>query len=244
MLETNRDKVLNLLLRPYKTLPLCTDLPRLISNFRLYDSDGTLLINETALSQNPGLGILLTITKLAKYIEGEQSAEKISTTLPNYFKGTDVGTASTTLQSFIDEVMGGDNSSVIRVLKCANQSAISPAIVELKLVLGTSPQNMTKDVKNGWIFEFHLKEENLVVISRKKEINIRGLFAFEWILVFTFERSTWKCTSLHLSVTDLMFNVSCPDDKRKEIQQLLSKYCTKAVIESSDKKYFSFSFFY
>jgi hypothetical protein len=238
MLEANKDKVLNLLLRPYKSLPLCTDLPRLISNFRLYDSDGTLLIDETSLTQNPRLGMLLTITTLTKYIEGNDLADKISTTLPSYFKGTDQGTAATTLQAFIDDIMGGDNSSVIRVLKCANQSAISPAIVELKMALGTSPQNMTKDVKNGWIFEFHFKEENLIVISRKKEINIRGLFAFEWMLVFTFERSTWKCISLQLSISDLMFNASCSAEKKTEVQQLLSKYCSKSVLETSNQKKF------
>jgi hypothetical protein len=51
--------------------------------------------------------------------------------------------------------MGGDNSHVITVLKCVNQTAISPAIIELKFALGN--QCMTKDVKLGWKIEFYLK---------------------------------------------------------------------------------------
>jgi len=69
------------------------------------------------------------------------------------------------LQRFIEDVMGGDNSHVITVLKCVNQTAISPAIIELKFALGN--QCMTKDVKLGWKIEFYLKPGKLKTIFLK-----------------------------------------------------------------------------
>jgi hypothetical protein len=46
--------------------------------------------------------------------------------------------------------LGGDTSRVIRLLKCCNQSAIAPSIIELKMTLGAA--NTTKDVPNTWFF--------------------------------------------------------------------------------------------
>ena len=157
---------------------------------------------------------------------------------------SDEAAASATLSkaqvdNFIQSI-GGDESPLVMVLKAVNQVAISPAVIELKMVLGMG--NMTKDVRNSWIYTIHVNEDTVIVTSRKREQCIKNLFQIEWVLQFTFDRtSMYKCTQVKLTIEDLLFHADLhlkPEkfDKKEEIKRLLRPYTTDEVLKASETK--------
>ena len=125
-----RAKIINIVQRPFKSLPLAIDIPRLAANFEV--RRGTeVLWSLTGSSPQETLRSLLQALTAA--IDG--TIERFQADYGRYMnrEGQDVSKA---LERFLDEVLGGDNSRTVQLLKAANQAIIGPAVVELKLALG------------------------------------------------------------------------------------------------------------
>eukprot|EP01104_Vermistella_antarctica_P011449 TRINITY_DN31_c0_g1_i1.p1 TRINITY_DN31_c0_g1~~TRINITY_DN31_c0_g1_i1.p1 ORF type:complete len:688 (+),score=150.25 TRINITY_DN31_c0_g1_i1:653-2716(+) len=158
MEETNVNKIKDILKRPFKTLPFCTDLPRLLSCIYVHRNGGLLSAPYRGEGLSPAerqvTNFRSLILSLSAALNNQETHQRFEEQFPSYFytqNGTvpvQVELLPRVLERFFTEVAGGDESPVVNVLKSCNQAAISPAIIELKFALGA--QFMTKDVKDSW----------------------------------------------------------------------------------------------
>jgi len=100
MQQANKEKLINLITRPYKALPLCADLPRLGPFMKIFDQNNKVIVDEAAGGENPAIGVLQILTTLANNIEGADSAKKISDSFLPFFAGSDLGKYSIQNQQY------------------------------------------------------------------------------------------------------------------------------------------------
>lgn len=84
--------------------------------------------------------------------------------------------------------------------------------------------NTTKDVPNSWFFVIIVGPDTITVQNKKREQAVDGIFHFEWVLSFVFERQHMECTGVSLNVTELTWNPSVTAEKQEEVSHLLAKY--------------------
>jgi len=93
---------------------------------------------------------------------------------------------SNTLVRFLNEIFGGNDSKVVRLIKSCNQAIIAPVIIQLKTHLGV--ENMTKDVAKSWTTKIFVERDEILVCIYKREQQLENLFQYEWELMLTFDR--------------------------------------------------------
>lgn len=236
MLPANVDKVKGMLQKSFQGLPMATDLPRL-ANIKIVH-DGTEIPGpDTASSTLDKLNwIFSTLTRI---LEGPEAAEATSEKFRAAFAedASASGTISKNQVTTLLTSIGGDDSPVVKVLKPVNQVAISPAIIELKTLLGLD--NMTKDVRNSWFFVIKISDANITVSSHKRDQCIKNLFQMEWVLLFTLARPSFECLDVTLQVDDLVFSADCHSkrpDKKEEVKRILKRYTPDDVLALADTK--------
>ncbi|XP_049851483.1 uncharacterized protein LOC126326072 [Schistocerca gregaria] len=240
----SHSKVLELVGRSYRELPMCSDLQRL-TNVKILNEHG--YIKHPPL---PGAGTLAKLeyifVSLTDVLLGSEAIQPMLKSFYQVFtEGTDI--TKRQMEVFLESI-GGDTSPVVQVLRAINQSTISPVNIELKKSLGM--QYMTKDVKNSWFFEILTigpVVRQVVVISHKREQSLDNSFQYEWLLSFYFEKKEkggmyfFECTKATLGVTDLMYSLelhkSDNKNKRREIELRLEKYALNGVIREASKRH-------
>lgn len=178
-------KVVDLLQRPFALLPMSSDLPRL-TNIRVVDEHGRSGYDQPQSSAPTLVKLRYTFVALTALLLDEKAVDMVRETFDSHFtEGMDVSKLS--MESFLIKI-GGDRSPVVQVLKAVNQSAISPAIIHLKLKLGL--QNMTKDVRDSWFYEIIVSASTgqVVVASHKRDQSITNEFQYEWVMAVHFDK--------------------------------------------------------
>jgi hypothetical protein len=178
-------KVVDLLQRPFAQLPMSSDLPRL-TNIRVVDEKGRSEYEQPAAAAPTLAKLRYTFVALTALLLDDKAVEMTKKTFDEHFaEGLDVSKLS--MESFLVKI-GGDASPVVQVLKAVNQSAISPAIIHLKLKLGLV--NMTKDVRDSWFYEVIVSASTgqVVVASHKRDQSIKNEFQYEWVMAVHFDK--------------------------------------------------------
>lgn len=178
-------KVVDLLQRPFALLPMSSDLPRL-TNVRVVDEHGRSDYEQPQTSAPTLVKLRYTFVALTALLLDKKAVDMVRETFDSHFEeGMDVSKLS--MESFLVKI-GGDRSPVVQVLKAVNQSAISPAIIHLKLKLGL--QNMTKDVRDSWFYEIIVSASTgqVVVASHKRDQSITNEFQYEWVMAVHFDK--------------------------------------------------------
>ena len=116
----------------------------------------------------------------------------------------------------------GEDSHVVRLLKVCNSATISPVIIELKTALGA--KYMTKDVSDTWKFDIIIKDEDIVVKSRKQEQELKSLFTYEWEIAISFSRDTITCQDINLYTFNIQFSEKATPEQKNDILSVLNKY--------------------
>src|SRR3989338_7205576 len=229
-----------LLEKPFDDLPVAKDLPRLAKQILVCDSDGHILRSTEGVQfdMEPAFvhvrDILVT---LAKELCRDESSAKIASAFDATMTPVNISLPEV-LGKFLRDVVGGDGSPVVSVLKSCNQSAISPAVIELKTALGS--ENGTKDVSDSWKIIILLRpEENTIqVTNKKRELDIHEEFQFQWEMDMLYDQTTMRCIDVSLHVTDLLFAESIKQAKLKEVMKVLHRFCTPEVLERKTESMF------
>jgi hypothetical protein len=239
MLSSNVEKIKGLLQKSYTALPMSTDLPRL-ANIRIFH-DGKeipLVSSESPPSTLEKLNFIFTT--LSEILVSHEAAQQVAAHFKEHMAEATSASGTISKNQVADflKAIGGDDSPVINVLKPVNQVSISPAIIELKTVLGL--ENMTKDVRNSWFFLITVTADNIVVQSKKRDQCIKNNFQMEWVLSFTFDRVPGlPCSDVRLFVEDLVFSPECLKtkvEKKEEVKRILKKYTADDVLEAAETK--------
>jgi hypothetical protein len=179
-------KVVELLQRPFAQLPMSSDLPRL-TNIRVVDEKGRSEYEQPPATAPTLAKLRYTFVALTALLLDDKAVEMTKNTFDQHFaEGLDVSKLS--MEGFLQKI-GGDQSPVVQVLKAVNQSAISPAIIHLKLKLGLV--NMTKDVRDSWFYEVIVSASTgqVVVASHKRDQSIKNEFQYEWVMAVHFDKT-------------------------------------------------------
>lgn len=175
-------KIMNIVQRPFKSLPLAIDAPRLAANFDVRRGA------EAVWAATPGTPVHETLRSLLltliRALDGAALAARFEADYGRYMQV--LQDLPKSLERFMEEVLGGDACRTVQLLKAANQAIIGPAVVELKLTLG--PAYMTKDVRGWWRVEVQLEaaSERVEIVTRKRDVCVRGSFLLEWTLAVAF----------------------------------------------------------
>ena len=113
------------------------DLPRLASRIRIEDSHGKSLIPPPPPNAGPIDHLAALFKGLYIAVEGEAEGQRIEKAFAEHFENVTVveRIMEAKLDGFISKVLLGDESRVVRLLKSCNQSAIAPAVIELKVIV-------------------------------------------------------------------------------------------------------------
>lgn len=240
MLQVNQEKVLNILKKPITELPVATDLPRL-SNVWIYDKDGTVYKSNTFETIKEKLDFIMTI--LIRILEGEEKSKEAHQHYLNTLSKENL--LSKTLMNEYLNLLGGDSSPSLRLIKCINQSAISAGTIELKMKLGL--ENMTKDVKGSWYFNIDLRDDKIIEVkSFKRDQCIKNLFQYQWVMTFIFNREDIVCRDVYIEITDIMFSKEVHEnfpEKRREIEELIKDYTTEDILKAAGTRYWYVIFY-
>jgi len=128
------------------------------------------------------------------------------------------------MKKYFSEILEEDNL-VVKLLKTINSATISPAIIELKFALGKD--FMTKDVPSTWKFEIYIDQKEIIVISRKKEQDLKGRFTYDWEISISFDRKEIECKEIDMFVTSILFSTECSKEDKQAVEKILSKYQKK-----------------
>eukprot|EP01120_Amphizonella_sp_Union-15-10_P007137 TRINITY_DN2376_c0_g1_i2.p1 TRINITY_DN2376_c0_g1~~TRINITY_DN2376_c0_g1_i2.p1 ORF type:complete len:536 (-),score=111.72 TRINITY_DN2376_c0_g1_i2:324-1931(-) len=270
MKPTTRQKILDILHKDFTSLPVCIDLPRLINFMKVYKNG--ILVSGTEEQKGPNWPItkklFQLVVTLAEEINGTEVKKKVSDRFFDYVELHNPHSLSRTLEKFFSEILGSE-SYVLSILKSCNQSAIAPAIVELKMALGM--EHMTKDVKNSWRFQISinsgiqelnsesrelssdmqgLKAKNGVLCKEievrtfKQEIHVQNLFQFEWTLRFIFDCESGDYSRIDLEIIDLMFHEDVhKGDKgntKSQVIDIIRSYTKDEVLKASETRHWEF----
>jgi hypothetical protein len=236
MLPANVEKVKGMLQKSFQALPMATDLPRLANIKIVHNGSEIPAPDATATTLDKLEWIFSSLTKI---LEGPEAAQTVSEKFKAAFT-EDVSASGTISKNQVTTFLtsiGGDDSTVIKALKPVNQVTISPAIIELKTLLGLD--NMTKDVRNSWYFVIDITDSTISVSSHKRDQCIKNLFQMEWVLSFTLTRPSLDCADVTLRVDDLVFNADCHTkrpEKKEEVKRILKRYSTDEVLAVADTK--------
>jgi len=184
----NKNKILNILQRPFATLPVAIDLPRLSSLMcverKTQTGEVEVVYSPADTSVTTNLRLLLAALSINLEPEIDRNVDKA---FENYFSKGNVEIARV-LVKFLQQEFGGDESKVVRVVKSCNQAVISPALIELKMSMGVT--NMTKDVAHSWFITITIEHnKEIFVRTRKREQHINNLFQFQWQLVLHYDEN-------------------------------------------------------
>ncbi len=240
MQEKTKEKIINILQRPYKSLPVSIDLPRLASTFEIFKEgpDGVPVklfggVDNVLDNLREILGIL------SEELQGLEFSKKVRSNFDTYIKTSNSEVLPKALERLMEEVMGGDSSATIRLLKSCNQATISPAVVELKFALGIT--YLTKDVKQSWRTVIFLTPDRVHVITKKREQCVKNHFQFLWELMLIYDRGDMSCRTIDLIVSDLLFHKAVLhgefQSKKPELRQIFALYAEPpSVLDEADYK--------
>jgi len=221
--------------KPYHTLPVHVDIPRLAKKIIIY-GDGELVHKpqeDTALNNSSGnlfadlsrqdntiKEIILTLSKWLG--DSQEQQESISTKYASFF-GT--GDPSLSLNEFIEHVVGVD-SSVVKVLKACNQSILAPGVLKLKVAVGN--QFPFKDVRGSWRIEIQIESDKLSVTHLKRERSFEDesseYFEFAWTLRIVYDRQLTRVLEVQLYIDDILFGDKMDTSKRRKIREVISAF--------------------
>ena len=133
--DETREKIRNVFLRTFEDLPVAKDLPRLAKFVTICDEDGRLLpFSEQEIVSSSTyvldgvlpveikifLHIRRVLLTLTTALEGEEKAKDLDKAMQPHFNNENFFLPEV-LGKFMATQLGGDESKVVRVLKCANQ---------------------------------------------------------------------------------------------------------------------------
>jgi len=237
------EKILNLIDRDYRALALTTDFPKLIKQIDIIDGEKNQLFS--AISRRSGGTSHTTkeiLVILIKRIDDSSLGEVEAKCNEMFINGEKSVDDTGDLEEFFEDI-GGEESRLIKFLKCCTQAAIAPAIMEIKQCL--TRQYLTKEVPHSWhvIIEF---DKNIIKVkSTKQEQCIKNHYRFEWQVLFIFDLESLQCKNIELLVIDLMFHRLCHDGKEKPkklvIKKLLDKYACVETLDASEHRTWAYN---
>ncbi len=176
------------------------------------------------------LDILLT---LANATESEELIKKMKLESPNYFQSSNPNTdVSKRLLEFLQEVVGED-SKLVKILKCCNQSTIAPAVIRLKSAASThcpykvrSQNSFTfQDVRAGWKIYISITRQDVHIFHKKWERSFEDeSFQFRWEFGMIFDAGMDHLQSVSLKITELHFGPKDTEDKKQQFRNVMQEF--------------------
>eukprot|EP01117_Protostelium_nocturnum_P001330 TRINITY_DN11638_c0_g1_i1.p2 TRINITY_DN11638_c0_g1~~TRINITY_DN11638_c0_g1_i1.p2 ORF type:complete len:249 (-),score=90.61 TRINITY_DN11638_c0_g1_i1:1100-1801(-) len=117
-----------------------------------------------------------------------------------------------TLSGFLKRF--GEDTKLVKILKCTNQSFLSAGVLRLKYLIGGadvkdlhSTQGLNyKDVKGGWKILIHFNEDNITITHRRWEQSfIPESFKFVWEMSAVFDSSMETMVSASIKIPEVKF---------------------------------------
>jgi len=219
--------------KPYHTLPVHVDIPRLARKIAIYaNGDGVLSAqsdDKSAYTQvqdgakQDYLIIRDIIVTLSKVLgEPKTQQDNITERFPSFF-GT--GDPSLSLNDFLEQVVGA-NSKVVNVLKACNQSILAPGVLKLKFTVGNAYP--FKDMRGSWRIDIHVDDDKLCVTHLKRERSFEDdpadYFEFEWSLKLIFDKDAAQLQEVLLHIDDLSFGNRMGTKKKDKIQEVMTNF--------------------
>jgi len=220
--------------RPYHTLPVHVDIPRLAKKIVIYgngvivhrppdeemhSSSGN-LFSTTPRVDNTVRDIIVTLSGWLG--EPKEKQEEIFSQYSNFFGG---GDPSLSLTEFLDNIVG-PTSKVVNVLKACNQSILAPGVLKLKVAVGN--QYPFKDVRGSWRIDVHIYPDGLNVTHLKRERSFEDdsadYFEFDWSLKLVFDRDVAHLKEVYLYIDALTYGERMDSSKKKKIRAVMSKF--------------------
>jgi len=231
------EKILNLIDRDYRALALTTDFPKLIKQIDIIDGEKNQLFS--AISRRSGGTSHTTkeiLVILIKRIDDSSLGEVEAKCNEMFINGEKSVDDTGDLEEFFEDI-GGEESRLIKFLKCCTQAAIAPAIMEIKQCL--TRQYLTKEVPHSWHVTIEFDKNIIKVKSTKQEQCIKNHYRFEWQVLFIFDLESLQCKNIELLVIDLMFHRLChgkEKPKKLVIKKLLDKYASGEILDASEHR--------
>jgi hypothetical protein len=229
--------------RPYHTLPVHVDIPRLAKKIAIYsngvvvhgppDEDLSASLGSSGGLFPPAPRVESTIrdimTVLSRLLgEPTEKQDAITTHYSKFFMG---GDPSLSLTEFIDNVVG-PTSKVVNVLKSCNQSILAPGILKLKVAVGN--QYPFKDVRGSWRIDVHVSSEHVTVTHLKRERSFEDdsaeYFEFDWSLKLVFSSDVSRLEDVILHIDELTYGDRMESSKRKKIRDVMNKFSSAKLL--------------
>jgi len=221
--------------KPYHTLPVHVDIPRLAKKIIIY-GDGEIvhkpqednacntssgnLFADLPRQDNTIKDIIVTLSKWLG--DSQEQQESISTKYASFFGS---GDPSLSLNEFIEHVVGVD-SNVVKVLKACNQSILAPGVLKLKVAVGN--QFPFKDMRGSWRIEIQIDSERVSVthlkVERSFEDESTEYFEFAWTLRIVFDRQLTRVLEVQLYIDDVLYGDKMDTSKRRKIREVMGAF--------------------
>jgi len=219
--------------RPYHTLPVHVDIPRLAKKIAIYGNGGIVhrppddelsssgsLFNTTPRIDNTIRDIIVTLSEWLG--EPKEKQEEILAQYPKFFGS---GDPSLSLTEFLDNIVG-PTSKVVNVLKACNQSILAPGVLKLKVAVGN--QYPFKDVRGSWRIDVHIYSDGLSVTHLKRERSFEDdsadYFEFDWSLKLVYDKDVARLKEVYLYIEALTYGDRMVSSKKKKIREVMSKF--------------------
>jgi len=141
-----------------------------------------------------------------------------------------------------EEALGGDNSIILKLLKCLNLDIVFPAIHHIRSQLYT--ELPYKDLPNSWttylMFANQTKKSdcNTIVITHRKKERAhdplpQNYFQFEWVVIFTFNRNMSNFKQVDVRIVDYTFHEQTSPATRQLVQRALTRLYKPGVQDTT-----------
>jgi len=227
--------------KPYHTLPVHVDIPRLGKKISIYvnntvvhqaDTDDLAALRAGAMMDTPRGSqdhtvIRDIVVSLSKHLgEAQSQQDALRARFSEFFHPA--GDPSLALSEYLEQVVGVD-SKVLGVLKACNQSILAPGVLKLKCTVGN--QFAFKDMRGSWRINIYITPDKVCVTHLKRERSFEDdpadYFEFEWSLVLVFDGNVTKMQEVHLHIDELLFGTSMNPSKKKKIREAMSDFAGK-----------------
>lgn len=177
--------------KPISTLPIATDLPRLVNLTSIYVGDDKRDVTNSAAGDQPEhersieqvlFSALLT---LSIHLHDPTTLGIIKQHFWDYHKGDIDGEVARNFGLFLKSHLQDESNNVMCVLKLINQAILAPAIIALKMAIPTLP---FKDFRNSWRVKIFINNDDSVdVLHVRREQSFNSQHSEEMRFEFVWE---------------------------------------------------------
>jgi hypothetical protein len=195
---------------PLQQFDLPTSIPRFVPKISIFVEDKRVFCGGDILRKECNLESFLVAILLAFHEDGSKTFQYQEEFRQIYAHCQDL---TAVVNHFIARIP--KDHKVLKLMKCCNQTIVSPAIMYMKQTFGK--QFPFKDVPQSWFIRVHISKKGITVIHKKSErSNSDQDFTFEWTLHLFFDAAFTTLERTQLLVEDI-----ATDDQ--QLHQKISK---------------------